>query len=427
MKILITGSGGREHALAWKLAAENGKDQVFVAPGNAGTATCARNIAIGQNDFEGLARFIESEAIEMVVVGPEEPLVLGFRDFLLKSNLNNLLIVGPSAAGAQLEGSKDFAKKFMKRYNIPTAPYQSFTANELDKAIAFLDQLEAPYVLKADGLAAGKGVVIAEKIEDARIHVEDILGKGIFGKAGNTLVIESFLHGIEMSVFALTDGRNYFLLPGAKDYKRIGDGNTGPNTGGMGTVSPVVFADDVFMSKVLSRIIEPTIAGLQKEGIDYKGFIFFGLMNVNGDPWVIEYNARLGDPETQVIIPRIDESLTQLLYSAATTIGENRIVAAKPITAVSVIVAAPGYPGSYEKNLDISLEEEPGDLLFHAGTIEKEGRLVSNGGRILAAVGTGEVLSEAVIRAYELVQRIQIKDMQFRNDIGLDLMKHEAI
>ncbi len=427
MKILITGSGGREHALAWRLSRDVGCENVYVAPGNAGTDQCAINVDLSANDFGSLADLIESLQIELVIVGPEEPLVNGFTDFLRhERGLANLAIVGPVAAGAMLEGSKDFAKQFMMSEGIPTAAYATFIPGQEQQAIAYIENQQGPYVMKADGLAAGKGVVILTSKDEAIAHIHQVFSEKIFGEAGNKLVIEEFLDGIEMSVFALTDGKNHVILPGAKDYKRIGDGNTGPNTGGMGTVSPVPFANDIFMEKVIRQIVEPTIQGLHKRKIDYRGFLFFGLMNVNGNPFVIEYNVRLGDPETQVLMPRIGGSFAELLYSAGNGNLSQIPVVTLPNTAVAVVLASKGYPGKYEKGESIHMDINDEDIVFHAGTIQKEGDLCTAGGRVMAAVGTGESLSEAIIKAYELTERIHFEGKTLRNDIGMDLMKYEA-
>jgi phosphoribosylamine--glycine ligase len=427
MKILITGSGGREHALAWRLAQDIGKENIFIAPGNAGTSTCGTNLPCSYNDFEKIKEYIISLSIDMVVVGPEEPLVNGFADVLKKDeNLKKLMIIGPSAKGAMLEGSKDFAKRFMERHSIPTAEYSTFSFNQKHEAQEYIKSHKGPYVIKADGLAAGKGVVIINDVDEAINHISSVFDNNIFGDAGKTLVIEQFLEGIEMSVFVLTDGKNYILLPGAKDYKRIGDGNTGPNTGGMGTVSPVPFADELFMNKVINRIIEPTISGLQKDNIDYCGFIFFGLMNVDGNPYVIEYNVRMGDPETQVVMPRIDGSFADMLKATAAKNIKTHVAETKPITALSVVLASKGYPEKYEKGKTITLPEGE-HLIFHAGTAIADNKTVSSGGRVLAVVGTGETINEARNEAYILAGKVQFEGKTNRNDIGLDLMQYESI
>jgi len=427
MKILITGSGGREHALAWRLARDIGKENIYIAPGNAGTDSCGTNLPCSYNDFGKLQEYIISLSIDMVVVGPEEPLVNGFTDLLKKdARFSKLMIIGPSAQGAMLEGSKDFAKQFMIRHGIPTAAYATFTSEQKTEAQSYIRSHSGPYVMKADGLAAGKGVVITESADEAVNHIASVFDENIFGEAGKTLVIEQFLEGIEMSVFALTDGNNYVLLPGAKDYKRIGDGNTGPNTGGMGTVSPVPFATKEFMDKVVTRVVEPTISGLQKDNIDYCGFVFFGLMNVKGDPYVIEYNVRMGDPETQVVMPRIGDSFAEMLKAASTGNLKDYHTETLPMTALSIVLASKGYPGSYEKGKAISLPE--GDhLIFHAGTAASNNQTVTSGGRVMAVVGTGNTIDEARKAAYNLAERVHFEGKTNRSDIGLDLMEYESI
>lgn len=427
MKILITGSGGREHALAWRLARDIGKDNIFIAPGNAGTSSCGTNLPCSFNDFEKLGEYLVSLSIDMVVVGPEEPLVNGFTDLLHHDpRFSNLLIIGPTAMGAKLEGSKDFAKQFMLRHGIPTAEYAAFTSEQKAEAQAYIRSHRGPYVMKADGLAAGKGVVITESADEAVAHIAEVFDHRIFGDAGKTLVIEQFLEGIEMSVFALTDGKNYVLLPGAKDYKRIGDGNTGPNTGGMGTVSPVPFAGPDFMNKVVTRVIEPTINGLQKDGIDYCGFVFFGLMNVQGDPYVIEYNVRMGDPETQVVMPRIGGSFAGLLQAAANGTLKNHQPETLSCTALSVVLASAGYPGPYEKGKQIDIPQ--GDsLIFHAGTTLKDHSVVTSGGRVMSVVGLGASIGEARDKAYSVAHAVQFEGKTYRNDIGLDLIHYENL
>ncbi|MPM00531.1 Phosphoribosylamine--glycine ligase [bioreactor metagenome] len=427
MKILITGSGGREHALAWRLSRDIGKENIFIAPGNAGTQQCGTNIPCSYNDFEKLKEYIQSLNIDMVIIGPEEPLVNGFADELRQDDrFSELMVIGPSAQGARLEGSKDFAKQFMIRHEIPTAAYATFHAGQKEEAQAYIRSHSGPYVMKADGLAAGKGVVITESADEAVDHIASVFDDNIFGEAGKTLVIEQFLDGIEMSVFALTDGEKYVLLPGAKDYKRIGDGNTGPNTGGMGTVSPVPFATEAFMNKVVTRIVEPTISGLQKDRIDYCGFVFFGLMNVKGDPYVIEYNVRMGDPETQVVMPRIGGSFADMLKSAARgTLAEIK-PQTLPQTALSIVLASKGYPGSYEKGKAIELTSE-NDLIFHAGTVQQGESIVTSGGRVMAVVGIGNSIDEARNKAYSLAASVHFEGKTHRNDIGLDLKEYETI
>lgn len=386
MNILILGSGGREHAFAWKIAQSPLCDTLFVAPGNAGTAQVATNLPIGYNDFPGIAEAVRTKKIDLLIVGPEEPLVNGVVNFFQSQpDLADLKIVGPDAIGAQLEGSKDFSKQFMMRYGIPTAASQTFTAESLNEGLAYLDNHSLPVVLKADGLAAGKGVIIAETLSDARQAMHDILDGQKFGAAGSKVVVEQFLRGIELSVFVLSDGVNYKILPEAKDYKRINEGDKGLNTGGMGAVSPVVFATESFLRKVEDKVVKPTLEGLQKEGIQYKGFIFIGLMKVNGEPYVIEYNARMGDPETEVVLPRIQTDFAELMLATATGELDKISVQVSPQTAVTTVIVAGGYPEAYEKGKIISDLERLEDVtVFHAGTLAKEGQVVTNGGRVLA-------------------------------------------
>lgn len=427
MRILITGSGGREHALAWRLSQDEGKENIFIAPGNAGTASCGTNINCSYNDFENLSQIIEDLKIEMLVVGPEEPLVNGFSDYLKnKRQFKDLIIIGPSAKGATLEGSKDFAKNFMIRHNIPTAKFKTFNYTQKEEAISFIKSQNGPYVLKADGLAAGKGVVITSSKDEAISHVSSVFENNIFGDAGKTIVIEQYLDGIEMSVFVLTDGKDYVLLPNAKDYKRIGDGDTGPNTGGMGTVSPVPFATEEFMQKVENEIIKPTISGLKKESIDYCGFIFFGLMNVAGNPYLIEYNVRMGDPETQVIMPRIGGSLRKILEATFKNTLQSVKVEILPETTLAVVIASEGYPGAYSKGKKINIQSE-NSIIFHAGTALADNNIITSGGRVLAAVGTGKSINEARNNAYNIVDKIDFDGKKYRKDIGLDLLKYETI
>lgn len=475
MKILLLGSGGREHALAWKLVQSARCELLYIAPGNAGTAECGTNVAMGVNDFEAIAQFCVGHKIDMVVVGPEDPLVNGIYDYFAgDESLKNIPVIGPSREGAQLEGSKDFAKAFMHRHGIPTAGYKTFTKEQLQEGLEYIDELKFkdqspsiekafkeglsgdvrkaesknkksltnhdnqqssienlqssnsnPIVLKADGLAAGKGVVIVDSIEAAKKELEEMLAQAKFGDASAKVVIEEFLAGIEVSVFVLTDGKSYLILPEAKDYKRIGDGDTGLNTGGMGAVSPVPFVDAEFMRKVEERIIKPTVEGLRKEKIEYRGFIFIGLMNVGGEPFVIEYNCRMGDPETEVVIPRVKNDLAGLFEAVA----EGRVAGQKlevdERTAVTVMLVSGGYPGVYDKGKEISgLSSVDGSIVFHAGTGMKDGKVVTAGGRVLAVTSFGNNLSEARDLSYQNVGKIVFDGIYCRNDIGNDLLKH---
>jgi len=426
MNVLLLGSGGREHALAWKLAQSPLITSLFIAPGNAGTLHHGTNVDLNPEDFDAVAKFVAENNAEMVVVGPEAPLVAGISDFFNQHPLlSDILIVGPSKEGAMLEGSKDFAKAFMQRHNIPTAAYQTFTTGETKKGLQFLESLKPPYVLKADGLAAGKGVIILDDIDEAGKTLSEMLDHEMFGEASKKVVIEEFLDGIELSVFVLTDGKHYLLLPEAKDYKRIGDGNTGLNTGGMGSVSPVPFADEAFMRKVDERIIKPTISGLQQEAIDYKGFIFFGLINVKGDPFVIEYNCRLGDPESEAIIPRIKTDLLELFTAIRHQKLDEHTVEFDVATAVSVFLVSGGYPDTYEKGKIISGLENPGDsILFHAGTKLMDGQVVTNGGRVLAITSLDETLKGALLKSYQTAEGVDFDKKYCRKDIGKDLMDH---
>lgn len=424
MKVLLLGSGGREHALAWKMVQSPELEKLYVAPGNAGTADIAENVNIPVTNFEAIAGFIAEKDIEMLVVGPEDPLVEGIRDFLQRdSRFGELMIVGPGKDGAILEGSKDFAKQFMKRHGIPTAAYMTVTPENVAEGQRFLTTLQPPYVLKADGLAAGKGVLILHDLKEAQQELENMLG-GKFGKASSRVVIEEFLKGIEISVFAITDGKDYKILGSAKDYKRIGEGDTGLNTGGMGAVSPVPFADEVFNRKVEEKIVRPTVEGLKKDGIDYRGFIFFGLMNDNGEPAVIEYNVRMGDPETEVVVPRLKTDLIQLFRAVATGRLAETALASDDRYCTTVMLVAGGYPGNYEKGNVISGFEEIDDsIVFHAGTKLADGQVVTNGGRVMAVSSFGRKMTEALQRSYMNVAKINFKDMNYRRDIGKDLLE----
>ncbi|MDR3132986.1 MAG: phosphoribosylamine--glycine ligase [Prevotellaceae bacterium] len=422
-RVLLTGSGGREHALAWKLAQSKRLEKLFIAPGNPGTAAVGENIAVAVNDFEALKKITLEQKINLIVVGPEEPLVNGIVDFFAADKaVSNIPVIGPCRRGAQLEGSKDFAKNFMQRYGIPTARYQTVTAETIAAGEQFLDELPAPYVLKADGLAAGKGVLIIHSRDEAKRQLRNML-QGMFGAASNKVVIEEFLQGIELSAFILTDGKNYKLLPEAKDYKRAGDNDTGLNTGGMGAVSPVPFATPAFLQKVERQIIQPTIAGLQQEGITYKGFLFFGLMNVNGTPCVIEYNVRMGDPETEVVLPRLQSDLLDLFDGVAQQTLDAKACAIAPETAVAVVCVSGGYPGTYGKGYPVTgLEEVKGSIVFHAGTARQQDTLVTAGGRVLAVTSLAESVPAARKKSYDAAAAIHFQDICFRRDIGLDCL-----
>ncbi len=428
MNILVIGNGGREHAMAWKIQQSVHCDKLYVAPGNAGTGLVAKNIDLAIDDFEGLGKFCVANSIGLVLVGPEGPLVLGIRDFFEKSPiLKDILMVGPGRNGAQLEGSKDFSKQFMLRNGIPTAKARTFSAGDLNQAFDYISTCKPPIVLKADGLAAGKGVIISLSQAEAKAVIKDMLVNKKFGQASAKVLIEEFLNGIELSVFVLTDGKDYVILPEAKDYKRINDGDLGPNTGGMGAVSPVVFADTAFMKKIEDLVIKPTIAGLSKEKIEYKGFVFIGIMKVGGIPYVIEYNARMGDPETQAVMPRIKSDFVELLVAAAKGELANTKIEIEDHHTVTIALVSGGYPGDYEKGKTISgLNENSKALVFHAGTRKKNDFVVTDGGRVLAISGTGKSLAEARDQAYHAAEEINWEGLHFRKDIGKDLMNYKG-
>jgi phosphoribosylamine--glycine ligase len=423
MTILLLGSGGREHALAWKMLQSDKCSKLFVAPGNAGTSQIATNVSLNILDFDAIKTFALAEKVDMVVVGPEDPLVHGIYDFFKNdADLNHIPVIGPSKVGAQLEGSKEFAKEFLVKYNIPTAAYDSFTKETVEKGCKFLETLQPPYVLKADGLAAGKGVLIIQDLDEAKSELKNMLVHEKFGNASSKVVIEEFLDGIELSCFVLTDGKNYKILPTAKDYKRIGEGDTGLNTGGMGAVSPVPFADTVLLEKIETRIVKPTIAGLQSDGIEYKGFVFIGLINVKGEPIVIEYNVRMGDPETEVVIPRLKSDLVELFQAVGNQTLNQVFLEIDERSATTIMVVSGGYPEDYVKGFEISgLENIEDSIVFHAGTKLENGKVVTNGGRVIAITSFGESFQEAIKKSYQNIDKLNFDKMYFRKDIGFDL------
>ncbi|NQY05458.1 MAG: phosphoribosylamine--glycine ligase [Flavobacteriaceae bacterium] len=423
MNILILGSGGREHTFSWKIAQSSQCDKLFVAPGNAGTAQIATNVAIGVTDFEAIKELVIKEAIEMVVVGPEAPLVEGVHDFFkADAALQNVIVIGPEKLGATLEGSKEFSKEFMQRHNIPTAAYQSFDKNTVEEGCQFLETLKAPYVLKADGLAAGKGVLIIQDLDEAKSSLREMLVDAKFGEASAKVVIEEFLDGIELSCFVLTDGKNYVTLPYAKDYKRIGEGDTGLNTGGMGAISPVPFADDTFLDKVEERIIKPTVNGLNQDNIPYKGFIFIGLIRVGDDPFVIEYNVRMGDPETEVVLPRVKNDLVELFKAVGNENLDTIAIEKDDRAATTVMTVSGGYPEAYEKGKEIAgLETIQDSIVFHAGTKLDGNKVLTSGGRVIAITSYGTDFREALQRSYQNVDKMSFDKMYFRTDLGFDL------
>jgi phosphoribosylamine--glycine ligase len=422
--VLLIGSGGREHAIAWKLAQSPLLNELFIAPGNAGTNAVGKNIPISGNDFSGIKQFVLENKVEIVIVGPEDPLVRGINDFFLSDDLlKDIPVIGPQKAGAELEGSKDFAKQFMIRHGIPTGAYQTFTKDTLSAGIAFLKTLHPPYVLKADGLAAGKGVLICNTLHEAEVELTDMLANQRFGKASEMVVIEEFLDGIELSAFAITNGKEYLVLPEAKDYKRIGEGDTGLNTGGMGSISPVPFAGKEFMQKVEERVIKPTVEGLHKDGIPYQGFLFFGLMNVKGEPFVIEYNVRLGDPETESLLPRIKNDLLEIFLATAHGGLSEIKLETDDRTAACVMIVSGGYPGEYAKGKTISgLDTVDKSLVFHAGTGTDDDKVITSGGRVIAVTTLAGDLKQAIAQSLESASQIKFENSYFRNDIGKDLM-----
>ena len=424
MNVLILGSGGREHAFTLKLLKSKKINQIFVAPGNAGTHKIATNIPISVSDFKAIKNAVLENDIKMVIVGPEVPLVEGVHDFFLADNeLKNIAVIGPKKDGALLEGSKDFSKQFMQKHGVPTARYKSFTKENLTEGFTFLETLKPPFVLKADGLAAGKGVLILNSLSEAKSELTEMVSNQKFGDASSTVVIEEFLKGIELSVFVLTDGKNYKILPSAKDYKRIGEGDAGLNTGGMGAISPVPFADEAFLQKVEELVVKPTIAGLQKDGIDYRGFIFIGLMNDNGNPSVVEYNVRMGDPETEVVLPRIESDLFELFEGVANQTLNEKSFSVSDKIAGTVMLVAGGYPEAYQKNNEITgFDTVDESIVFHAGTTIKENKVVTNGGRVMAITSFGDTIEEALAKSYRSIDKIHFDKMNYRKDIGFDLL-----
>ena len=423
MNVLVLGSGGREHAFCWKLKQSPKLDNLFIAPGNAGTSQLGTNVSIKDTDFESLKNFVLENNIEMVVVGPEAPLVAGVHDyFASEETLSHVTVIGPKKAGAELEGSKDFAKEFMMRHNIPTAQYKTFDQSNLEEGYAFLETLQPPYVLKADGLAAGKGVLILDHLDEAKSELKSMISDAKFGNASSKVVIEEFLDGIELSCFALTDGDSYVLLPNAKDYKRIGEGNVGLNTGGMGAISPVPFASQEFLNKIENEVVKPTIEGFKKDGIDYQGFVFFGLIKVGDQPKVIEYNVRMGDPETEVVLPRLKSDLLELFIETGKKNLSNQTVELDERSATTVMLVSGGYPEAYEKGKVMTgLEHAESSVLFHAGTTSKDGEIVTNGGRVLAVTSYGKDFKEALKVSYQNVDKINFEGMNYRTDLGFDL------
>lgn len=424
MNVLILGSGGREHAFAWKLSQSKRLQNLYIAPGNAGTANCGINIDVAVTDFEAIKNIVWEKDINLVLVGPEDPLVKGIHDYFLNDDvLKDIPVIGPKKDGAQLEGSKDFSKQFMQKYNVPTARYATFTKTNINEAYTFLETLSAPFVLKADGLAAGKGVLILNNLQEAKDELKQMLLDEKFGTASNKVVIEEFLHGIELSVFVLTDGKSYKILPAAKDYKRIGEGDTGLNTGGMGAISPVPFANDNFIKKVEDKVIKPTIQGLIKEGIDYRGFIFIGLMNCNGEPFVIEYNCRMGDPETEVVIPRIESDFLELLEGVGNQTLSTKQFKISNDTAATVVLVSGGYPNEFKKGYHVSCNDDvKSSIVFHSGTKLQNNQVLTNGGRVFAVTSFGNSIKEAVQKSFSSAELINYTDKYYRKDIGNDLM-----
>ncbi|MBL7930837.1 MAG: phosphoribosylamine--glycine ligase [Bacteroidia bacterium] len=424
MNVLILGSGGREHPFAWKIAQSKQLQNLYIAPGNAGTAHCGTNVPVAVDDFEGIKNLVWEKDINLVLVGPEDPLVKGVHDYFLNDEvLKDVPVIGPKKDGAQLEGSKDFSKQFMFKHGVPTARYATFTKENVNEGLVFLDTLKPPYVLKADGLAAGKGVLILDSLDEAKKELKSMLLDSKFGSASSKVVIEEFLKGIELSVFVLTDGKSYKILPAAKDYKRIGEGDTGLNTGGMGAVSPVPFADDAFIRKVEEKIVKPTISGLNKDGIDYRGFIFIGLMNCSGEPYVIEYNCRMGDPETEVVIPRIESDLLDLLNGVATQSLDKRNFDVKKETATTVVLVSGGYPGTFEKGKEVTnFDSSKESIVFHSGTKQEQEKVLTSGGRVFAVTSFGNSIEEAVRKSFVTAEKIQYQGKYYRKDIGRDLL-----